>query len=118
MRKAVLAAAFLMSGALASPAAADMNAAFGNTIISYYPDGAWVKHWFDRDGSYRAVFSDGRRLTARWALEGERICLNGIRPRMLLSRFCTPMVEASVGETWPSRDPLGRRVRNELIAGR
>jgi hypothetical protein len=28
------------------------------------------------------------------------------------------MVEAEVGETWQSRDPLGRRVQNVLVAGR
>ncbi|WP_312218103.1 hypothetical protein [Brevundimonas sp.] len=95
-----------------------MSAAFGNTVVSYYADGNWVKHWFDRDGAYNALFSDGRRLTARWAREGDKVCLNGIRPRMILSRFCTPLVDASVGESWPGRDPLGRRVRNELIAGR
>ena len=95
-----------------------MQAAFGNTVISHYPDGHWVKHWFDRDGGYRAEFWDGRRLTARWVREGDKVCLNQIRPRMILSRFCTPLVQASVGETWPGRDPLGRRVRNELVAGR
>lgn len=95
-----------------------MQAAFGNTIVSHYPNGHWVKHWFDRDGGYRAQFWDGRRLTARWGREGDKICLNNIQPRMILSRFCTPLVEASVGETWPGRDPLGRRVRNELVAGR
>lgn len=95
-----------------------MQAAFGNTVISHYPDGHWVKHWFDRDGGYRAEFWDGRRLTARWVREGDKVCLNQIRPRMILSRFCTPLVQANVGETWPGRDPLGRRVRNELVAGR
>lgn len=118
MRVAALIAILAVGDAQASPGAADMDAAFGNTIVSHYPDGNWVKHLFDRDGSYRAVFSDGRRLTARWAREGDKVCLNEIRPRMLLSRFCTPIVDADFGETWAGRDPLGRRVRNELIAGR
>lgn len=121
-------AAVLITLMLAAPASASasgnggnvdaMQAAFGNTVVSHYPDGDWVKHWFDRDGRYRALFSDGRRLTARWAREGDRVCLNEIRPRMIISRFCTPYIEASVGESWPGRDPLGRRVRNELVAGR
>ena len=118
MRMKTLAFALAAYCAMALPVQAEMESAFGNTVVSHYPDGSWVKHLFDRDGSYRAVFSDGRRLTARWAVEGERVCLNGIRPRMLLSRFCTTLVEASVGQTWPARDPLGRRVRNELVAGR
>ncbi|HAJ02314.1 MAG TPA: hypothetical protein DCL55_03580, partial [Brevundimonas sp.] len=29
-----------------------MAVAFDNTVMSHYPDGGWVKHWFNRDGSY------------------------------------------------------------------
>lgn len=103
---------------LATPGRADINAAFGNTVLSRYPDGGWVKHWFNPDGTYAAQFSDGRRLSARWAVRGEKLCLTNIRPNMLIPRFCTEMIDADVGETWQSRDPLGRRVNNVLIAGR
>ena len=103
---------------LASPVRADINDAFGNTVVSRYPDGGWVKHWFNPDGTYAAQFSDGRRLTARWSVRGERVCLTHIRPNMLIPRVCTDMIDADVGETWQSRDPLGRRVNNVLIAGR
>ncbi|HEY0927379.1 hypothetical protein [Brevundimonas sp.] len=102
----------------AGPGRTDMNAAFGNTVISRYPDGGWVKHWFNPDGSYSAQFSDGRRLAARWSVQGERVCLTNMRPNMLIPRFCTDMIEADVGDTWHSRDPLGRRVQNVLVAGR
>ena len=91
----------------ASPGRADINAAFGNTVVSRYPD-----------GSYTAQFSDGRRLAARWAVQGERVCLSHMRPTMLIPRFCTRMIEADIGETWQSRDPLGRRVHNVLVSGR
>lgn len=101
------------------PSRAEMSkAVFGNTVISRYPDGGWVKHWFDPDGSYAAQFSDGRRLSGRWTANGERVCLSRMRPTMLIPRFCTDMVEAEVGETWQARDPLGRRVQNMLVAGR
>ncbi|MDI1326921.1 MAG: hypothetical protein PSV23_09015 [Brevundimonas sp.] len=111
---ATLAVACLMAGSVR----ADMNSAFGNTVVSRYPDGGWVKHWFNPDGTYSAQFSDGRRLAARWSVNGERICLTHMRPYMLVPRFCTTMVEASVGETWQSRDPMGRRVQNVLVEGR
>ena len=103
---------------LAGPVRADINAAFGNTVVSRYPDGGWVKHWFNPDGSYAAQFSDGRRLSARWSVRGERVCLSNIRPSMLIPRVCTEMIDADIGETWQSRDPLGRRVQNVLVAGR
>ena len=112
-------AAFALTMVMAAgPARADMADAFGNTVVSHYADGGWGKHYFEPDGRYSAIFSDGRRITARWQVEGERICLNGVRPSMVISRFCTAMVQADVGQTWHSRDPLGRRVRNELLAGR
>lgn len=103
---------------LATPATAEMATVFENTVVSRYPDGGWVKHWFNRDGTYRAEFSDGRRLTARWSINGERVCLTHMRPSMLIPRFCTPLVEAAVGESWQSRDPLGRRVQNVMVQGR
>ena len=111
---ATLAVACLFAGS----ARADMSSAFGNTVVSRYPDGGWVKHWFNPDGTYSAQFSDGRRLAARWSVSGERVCLSHMRPYMLVPRFCTTMVDASVGQTWQSRDPMGRRVQNVLVAGR
>lgn len=117
--KGFLCAAALSAAAFASSAAADIDSVFGNTVVSHYPDGGWVKHWFNPDGVYTAQFSDGRRITATWRVEGQRICLNGIRPSfMMISRFCSPLIEAGVGERWASRDPLGRRVQNELVPGR
>ena len=103
---------------LASPVRADINAAFGNTVVSRYPDGGWVKHWFNPDGSYAAQFSDGRRLSARWSVRGERVCLSHIRPSMLIPRVCTEIKHADIGATWQSRDPRGRRVQNVQVAGR
>ena len=119
MRKCICALA--ASAALTAPgvALAEMTETFENTVVSRYPDGGWVRHWFNRDGSYQARFSDGRSLSATWRVEGQRVCLNGIRPAMMMiSRFCSPLIEADVGESWTSRDPLGRRVLNVLTPGR
>lgn len=102
----------------ASAASADMSKAFGNTIVSHYPNGQWVRHYFEPDGRYTSQFSDGRRVAARWSAEGDKICLSGFSPRQILPRFCSRMVEADVGDTWRARDPLGRSIRNELVAGR
>ncbi|QQQ18774.1 hypothetical protein JIP62_01070 [Brevundimonas vitis] len=117
MKKIAIAVAALACLA-ATPGHADITSAFGNTVLSRYPDGGWVKHWFNPDGTYAAQFSDGRRLTARWRVEGERVCLTNIRPNMMIPRFCSPMIDAEIGQTWTSRDPLGRRVQNVLLAGR
>lgn len=95
-----------------------MAVAFDNTVMSHYPDGGWVKHWFNRDGSYEGRFSDGRRITARWEVDRNRVCLNRIRPGFMIPRFCSDIVEAEIGDSWMARDPLGRRVRNTLVRGR
>lgn len=119
MRQGFVIAGMALAGALsASPASADMSKAFGNTIVSHYPNGQWVKHFFEPDGRYTSQFSDGRRLNARWSAEGDKICLSGFSPRQILPRFCSRVVEADVGDTWQARDPLGRSIRNELVAGR
>ncbi len=119
MRKSICALAAVVAIAAPGAASAEMDDAFENTVVSRYPDGGWVRHWFNRDGTYSASFSDGRRLSATWRVEGQRVCLNGIRPAvMMISRFCSPLIEASVGQSWVSRDPLGRRVQNVLQPGR
>ena len=118
MLRSLCVATLVVACLTAGSVRADMNSAFGNTVVSRYPDGGWVKHWFNPDGSYAAQFSDGRRLAARWSVRGDRVCLTNMRPYMLVPRFCTTMVEADVGETWQSRDPMGRRVNNGLVAGR
>lgn len=109
-----------VSFGLAGPASAtDLAPAFGNTVVSEYPDGGWVRHWFEPDGRYRARFSSGREISGRWRVEGDRLCLNDITPSiMMIRRFCTPMIEGDVGARWTSRDPLGRRVTNFLERGR
>ncbi|MEG2730478.1 MAG: hypothetical protein RR935_08135 [Brevundimonas sp.] len=106
------------SSAVARANFSDMESAFGNTVLSHYPDGGWVRHWFERDGGYRAAFSDGRTISGNWTREGDRLCLNDIRPRLFLSRFCSKFTPVRFGESWTARDPLGRRVRNELVRGR
>jgi len=118
MLRTLAVATVLAASLLAGPGRTDINAAFGNTVLTRYADGGWVKHWFNPDGTYAAQFSDGRQLSARWSVRGEKVCLTHIRPSMLVPRFCTEMIEADVGESWQSRDPLGRRVNNVLVAGR
>jgi len=120
MRIALAISAFALLS-LPAPASAEdaLDQAFGNTIVSRYTDGGWVKHWFEPDGRYRAQWSQGRVIEGRWRVEGEKICLNNIRPAiMMISRFCSPLVRAQMGQTWRSRDPLGRQVVNTLVPGR
>lgn len=119
MLRALAVATFAVVCLAAGPGRTDMNAAFGNTVVSRYPDGGWVKHWFNADGSYSSRWSNGTNLTGRWRVQGNRICLNNIRPRFLwIDSFCQNMISADIGDTWHSEDPLGRRVQNVLVAGR
>lgn len=119
MRLGIALAAAAVLSLTATTSSANMSAAFGNTIISRYNDGGWVKHYFDANGAYSADWSDGKRLTGRWSVTGNRVCLNNIRPRFLwIDSFCQDMIAANIGDTWTSRDPLGRRVSNTLVRGR
>lgn len=57
MLRAIAVASVAVICLAAGPGRADINSAFGNTVVSRYPDGGWVKHWFNPDGTYAAQFS-------------------------------------------------------------
>ena len=40
----LMASLALVSAGLPSSASAELDQAFGNTLVSHYPDGGWVRH--------------------------------------------------------------------------
>lgn len=104
--------------AAATLAAAPVDAAFGNTIISTYPDGRTALLWLQRDGSYSA---QGRRRTpssGRWSIKGEKLCLKQARPVAVPMAFCTPLPPSISASAWPAKAVTGEVVSVRIAAGK
>jgi hypothetical protein len=99
--------------------AADVAAiapAFGNTIVSKYPDGTSQKIWLHADGSWDGVSRKGKHLAGHWALHANEVCLRQSSPPTLPIRYCTA-VPASGDAQWSGKDVLGRPITLSLMKG-
>lgn len=114
MRAARLIAALAAFACIAAPASADtLESLFGNTLTVSYPSGNIERFYFDADGGFTMVMQ-GAEIPARWAREGEAVCIlmQGAPPQC--SEF--PAGKA-VGDSWEAEGPNGA-VRYEISAGR
>jgi hypothetical protein len=115
MRFATLAAGFaLATAARAAPIPAELGKAFGNTVVSTYPDGRTALLWLKRDGAYDAK---GRRRTpssGTWALKGGKVCLKQLRPMHAPFNYCTPLPS---GDTWKARAVTGEPITVRIVPG-
>jgi hypothetical protein len=93
-------------------------AAFGNTIMSIYPDGRSQKIWLHPDGSWDGVGRDGSALAGRWAMKGDRVCLRQKKPPTLPFSYCTAFPsDPHIGASWTSRDFVGTPIRLTVVKG-
>ena len=102
--------------------AADINpvvaSAFGNTVLSTYPDGTSQKLWFHADGTWTGLSRRGDSLAGRWRLKGDKVCLRQTRPATLPMSYCTAFPQHSeFGAQWASHDVLGRSIQLSLQKG-
>jgi hypothetical protein len=107
-------AALLQSEASAS----DLAPAFGNTLVSTYPDGRTARTWLSADGRYEGQGRRGGASSGVWRVRDGRICLTQRRPIPFPRAFCTPIVKGEVGTRWTARAVTGETVQMELRAGR
>ena len=57
-----------------------VSAAFGNTVLTTYPDGRHQRIWLHEDGTWDGVSRRGHQTAGRWSLKGEKVCLRQSRP--------------------------------------
>lgn len=110
-----LLAAALIAGT--APIAA-LQPAFGNTIVTTYPNGKITRTWLHPNGTYEAIRANGDRTGGVWKLKGEELCITQKRPVYVPLTFCTAIVPGGVGTTWSAKGLLGEPVRNTLVPGR
>jgi hypothetical protein len=110
--------ALAMSPASAAPGSAELRSAFGNTIVSTYPDGRKAELWLQPDGSYTAEGRRHDRSDGHWQVRGARICLRQSHPLTLPISYCTAVPSSGVGSEWSARAVTGEKIRVRLIEGR
>jgi hypothetical protein len=90
--------------------------AFGNTVISSYPDGTSQKIWLHPDGSWDGISRKGAHLAGHWTLREDKVCLRQQKPPTLPISFCTA-VPSSGNAQWSSHDVMGRPITLSLMKG-
>ena len=114
---ALVSLAFVLGASQAWSAPTGIDAAFGNTIISTFPDGRQGKLWLERDGSYTG---EGRRhdpSNGAWTLRDGELCLQQRRPIPVPFGYCTQIPNTGVGSHWNGRSVFGDAIVISVVSG-
>ena len=109
---AVLAAPF---AAHAAPPRANVEAAFGNTLLTIDPDGRSRKIWLKPDGTWTGLSRRGLDLAGKWGVKGDKLCLKQSEPK-LFGSLCERL-PSKPGAGVEAKDPTGGTVRLKLVKG-
>lgn len=101
--------------------AADLGrvaAAFGNTVMSIYPDGRTQKIWLHPDGLWDGLSRRGEPLSGKWSLKGDKVCLRQTKPPTLPFSYCTGFPsDPHIGATWTAKDFGGTPIKLTVVKG-
>ncbi|HZK99212.1 MAG TPA: hypothetical protein VFC47_04880 [Caulobacteraceae bacterium] len=121
MPRSTIPAIFALAGSLcvAATGHSPVAPAFGNTIVSTYPDGRTAETWLNADGTYSG---EGRRHDAsngHWNLKGGKICFHQSHPAIPfgLGTYCTAVPPSDMGKTWTGKAPTGEATTIRLVSG-
>ena len=115
----VLLLATFLASPIAVPAAAapaNVDAVFGNTVLTIDPDGRSRKIWLQPDGTWTGLSRRGLDLAGKWSVRGDKVCLSQSKPR-LPGSMCEKF-PSTVGAGVSSKDPSGKTVQLKLVKGR
>ena len=108
---------FLAAAPVIAAEASALHDAFGNTIVSTYPDGRKAELWLHADGAYDAEGRKHDRTSGHWTIKGEKLCLKQSRPFAFPFSYCTPLVAGGVGVSWKGKAVTGEPIRIQLVRG-
>ena len=115
---AVAAAAMATGATAALEPAAQVKPAFGNTVLSIYPDGRSQKIWMHPDGSWEGQSRRGKALAGRWSVRDGKVCMKQSTPPTLPIAYCTAFPQNTyVGVTWASKDMAGDPIQLKVVKG-
>jgi len=113
---ACLVAASLAGGA-AHAATASVQDAFGNTIVSTYPDGRKGELWLQPGGAYSAEGRRGDMSSGHWSVKGAKLCLKQAKPIGMPISFCTPIPSSGLSGAWSAKAVTGEAIKVKLVKG-
>ena len=102
---------------MAAEAAQDMSAAFGNTIVSTYPDKRTAFLWLEADGDYTGSSRRRTAMSGRWELKGEKICLKQKEPFPAPITYCLDLSAGSPQTGWNGKAVTGEPIRVTIVKG-
>ena len=110
----LIAALIALPAGAQTPAPPQLARAFGNTIVSTYPDGRTGLLWLKADGTYSG--KGRRRLdsSGSWTFSRGKVCLKQLKPTRQLIRYCTPLPAA---DSWTARAVTGEKITVRLVPG-
>lgn len=111
---AALAFAFVTPAAAAPP----VEAAFGNTVVTTYPDGRTQLLWLSRDGNYTAKGRRRQDSSGRWSIKGEQLCLQQLKPFPAPILYCTPVPPNAATATWTGKAVNGQPITLKVVRGK
>ena len=115
---ALIAPVFVTTGAQAAEATAQVKPAFGNTVLSIYPDGRSQKIWMHPDGTWDGQSRRGTALAGRWSVKDGKVCMKQSKPPTLPVAYCTVFPEKTyVGVSWASKDMSGTPIQLKVVQG-
>ena len=94
-----------------------VQAAFGNTIVSTYPDGRKAELWLKPDGAYTLKGRRGDLSGGHWSVRGAKLCLRQAHPFPVLFNFCSPIPNNLTGGAWSAKAFTGETVKLQLVHG-
>ena len=95
---------------------ADVTPAFGNTVLSIYPDGRAQRIWLQPDGSWTGLSRRGTPLAGSWNVKGPKVCLKQSKPPTLPVSFCQPFPE-DPAKGLEAKDLTGTPIHLKLVKG-
>lgn len=113
-----IAAASIAPAAIAqAKKAPDVSAAYGNTVVSTYPDGRKAKLWMKADGSYTATGRRGKPSSGKWSIKGDKVCLKQQKPTAAPFTYCTAAPSGGVGASWKAKAVTGEPITVTVVRG-
>ena len=94
-----------------------MEAVFGNTIVSTYPDGRTAYLWLKPDGSYTLLNRKRVSSGGAWVVKGDQVCLHQSTPMPMPITYCTPAPEGDGATPWPAKALTGEKVFLRVVKG-